>query len=123
MGKEKPLLNKQWTQADFDNPDSDQNIYKRLLENDKKKIKPGLREFMIYAREQLGITQEQMARQLDIKQNALSRYENGARRVPIYVFLGVAEMIGYEIVISKRKEKWGSNDEIVKEYEEEKKQW
>lgn len=123
MEDNKPLLNKQWTQADFDDPNSDKNIYKRLLENDKKKVKPGLREFMLFAREQLGITQEQMANQLDLKQNALSRYENGVRKVPIDVFLAVAEMIGYEMVIRRREAKFGTSDEIVKDYEDEKKQW
>lgn len=111
METNKSLLNKQWTQADFNDPNSDQNIYKRLLENDKKKIKPGLREFIIYVRNNLEMTQEEIANQLDIKQNALSRYESGKRRVPIDIFLAIAEMIGYEIVIKKIEGSFSSKHE------------
>jgi DNA-binding XRE family transcriptional regulator len=99
---EKKIETRTWTDEEFNNPNSDMNIYKRLLSNEKNKVKPGLKEFMLYARGSLNITQEEMANRLGIKQNALSRYENGARRVPIDIFLTVAEVMGYEIILKKK---------------------
>jgi DNA-binding transcriptional regulator YiaG len=98
-------------------------VYKTLLKNDKKNVSPNLREFIIAVRETLGITQEQMARLFDTKQNAFSRYEKGARRVPIDVYAGAWELLGYDLVMKKREAHFGKDDEFVKEYEEEKKQW
>ncbi len=99
------------------------DFYKILLKNDKKNISPNLREFQISVRSYLGITQEQLSKQFDIKQNAFSRYENGVRKMPFEIFIGLTEMIGYEIVMKKREEKWGSEDESVKGYQAEKKSW
>lgn len=104
-------------------PASVWTIYKFLLSNDRKNKSPNLREVIIATREILGLTQEQMAKLFEIKQNALSRYESGKRKVPIDIYAGAVELLGYELVMKKRKEKFGKDDEMVKEYEEDKKQW
>lgn len=81
---------------------SDKAIYGRLLKNTKDKSGTSLQEFLVTVREELGYTQEEMAKQLGIKQNTWSRYETGKRQIPVWLFLSVSEMIGLELV--KRRE-------------------
>ncbi len=102
---------------------SDNAIYELLKGNKKDKSKPQLKDFIKYTRETLGYTQQEFANWLDIKQNTLSRYENGIRPVPFVLFMDLCHELGYDISIKKREKDLGSNDELVKEYKEEKKQW
>ena len=41
---------------------------------------------------------------LNIKQNTLSRYENGIRPVPFILFMDLCRELGYEISIKKRED-------------------
>lgn len=93
----------QWGPKYFAN--SDTTIYNRLLKNTRAKEGTSLQEFLVTVREELGYTQEEMAKQLGIKQNAWSRYETGKRQIPVWLFLEVAEMVGLEFVKRRRKEK------------------
>ncbi len=97
---------------------SDKSIYEILRENRKDKSKPQLKDFIKYAREKLGYTQEEFAKMLEIKQNTLSRYENGVRAVPLILFMDLAHELGYDMFMKQRKEKHGGKDELVRNYED-----
>lgn len=81
---------------------SDKAIYGRLLKNTKDKSGTSLQEFLVTVREELGYTQEEMAKQLGIKQNTWSRYETGKRQLPVWLFLAVSEMVGLELIKTKK---------------------
>lgn len=92
----------------------DMAIYEILKRNKKDKSQPQLSDFIKYARETLGYTQQEFANWLNIKQNTLSRYENGIRPVPIVLFLDLCHELGYDFAIKKREVKYGNSDEAVK---------
>lgn len=98
-------------------------LYKLLKNNKKNKDEPKLKDFIRYTRETLGYTQQEFANWLNIKQNTLSRYENGIRPVPIELFMDLCYELGYEIVIEQRKDMFGEKDWFVKEHKEERNKW
>ena len=102
---------------------SDNRIYELLKKNKKDKDKPQLKDFLRYARETLGYTQQEFARWLNIKQNTLSRYENGIRPVPFMLFADLCYELGYDIAVKRREAKWGPDDELVKDYKEVRNKW
>lgn len=84
---------------------SDSAIYDLLKNNNGDSNKPQLKDFIKYARETMGYTQKEFADWLNIKQNTLSRYENGIRPVPFILFMDLCRELGYEISIKKREDK------------------
>jgi transcriptional regulator with XRE-family HTH domain len=97
---------------------SDKTIFEILDANRKDKTKPGLKDWVRYARVTLGYSQEEFAKWLHIKQNTLSRYETGTRQVPFILYMDLCHELGYEWEMKRRREKYGNDDELVKNFDE-----
>jgi transcriptional regulator with XRE-family HTH domain len=57
-----------------------------------------LRELLIAARKRAGLTQQQVAEQLDRPQSFVAKYEGGERRLDVIEFLQVARVLGADAV-------------------------
>jgi transcriptional regulator with XRE-family HTH domain len=62
---------------------------------------------LIRARQDLEVTQEQVAARLNRPQSFVSKYENGERRVDVVEFLEIAEAIGFDPIDFLRKVRKG----------------
>lgn len=60
-------------------------------------------ELLIKARQDAGITQEEVADRLNRPQSFVSKYENAERRVDVIEFLDIAQAIGFDPVDFVRK--------------------
>ena len=64
-------------------------------------------DFLIKARLDLEVTQEQVAARLNRPQSFVSKYENGERRIDVIEFLEIAEAIGFDPIDFLRKVRKG----------------
>jgi len=62
-----------------------------------------LRELLIEARKDAGLTQVDVADRLGRTQAYISRYENGSRRLDVIEFFEIAEVIGFNPLVLLRK--------------------
>jgi transcriptional regulator with XRE-family HTH domain len=60
-------------------------------------------EMLITARKDANVTQDDVARRLNLPQSFVSKYENGERRIDVIEFLEIAEAIGFDPVGFIRK--------------------
>lgn len=68
----------------------------------KQKAQQWIGEQVAALRKQQGMTQEELARRCGLKQNHITRIENGCYNVGIHQVYIIAEALGYELTFRKK---------------------